>query len=157
MLQYPNIYKTTTLYYPMIIPDFVHVIAITFTVLIVTELLMVVATVRTWHWLMAVAQVQSHTHSLSLPRLHGSCSSTVTLSVSLSLVFHLSTICLPLQTKLHTIYTMQLCEILVIPSRTGKGPPIKNVRKILPIFDPLPLVRRCPHPTVVKIRGWCGN
>jgi len=39
--------------------DFIHVIAITFTVLIVTELLMVVVTVRTWHWLMAVAQIFS--------------------------------------------------------------------------------------------------
>ena len=37
--------------------DFLHVVAITFTVLIVTELLMVVVTVRTWHWFMAVAQV----------------------------------------------------------------------------------------------------
>jgi len=39
--------------------DFIHVCAITFTVLIVTELLMVVVTVRTWHWLMAVAQIIS--------------------------------------------------------------------------------------------------
>ena len=115
MLQYPNIYKTTTLYYPIIIPDFVHVIAITFTVLIVTELLMVVATVRTWHWLMAVAQVQSHSLclclSLSLPLVFMAVAQVqshfLSLSLSLYLVFHLSTICLPLQTKLHTIYITQ--------------------------------------------------
>ncbi|XP_029778615.1 probable phospholipid-transporting ATPase IIB [Suricata suricatta] len=39
--------------------EFVHVLAISFTALILTELLMVALTVRTWHWLMAVAEVLS--------------------------------------------------------------------------------------------------
>uniref|UniRef100_A0A7N5JN08 Phospholipid-transporting ATPase n=1 Tax=Ailuropoda melanoleuca TaxID=9646 RepID=A0A7N5JN08_AILME len=39
--------------------EFVHVVAISFTALILTELLMVALTVRTWHWLMAVAEVLS--------------------------------------------------------------------------------------------------
>ncbi|XP_076448860.1 putative phospholipid-transporting ATPase IIB isoform X2 [Babylonia areolata] len=39
--------------------DFIHVVSITFTSLILTELLMVGLTVRTWHWLMVVAQVFS--------------------------------------------------------------------------------------------------
>uniref|UniRef100_A0A8C5MGS7 Phospholipid-transporting ATPase n=1 Tax=Leptobrachium leishanense TaxID=445787 RepID=A0A8C5MGS7_9ANUR len=36
--------------------EFVHVVAISFTALIVTELLMVALTIRTWHWLMVVAE-----------------------------------------------------------------------------------------------------
>nr|KAG5712977.1 hypothetical protein BaRGS_021771 [Batillaria attramentaria] len=39
--------------------EFIHVVSITFTSLILTELLMVGLTVRTWHWLMVVAQVFS--------------------------------------------------------------------------------------------------
>nr|XP_055158860.1 probable phospholipid-transporting ATPase IIB isoform X5 [Nyctereutes procyonoides]XP_055188995.1 probable phospholipid-transporting ATPase IIB isoform X5 [Nyctereutes procyonoides] len=39
--------------------EFVHVVAISFTALILTELLMVALTIRTWHWLMAVAEVLS--------------------------------------------------------------------------------------------------
>ncbi|XP_047552212.1 probable phospholipid-transporting ATPase IIB isoform X3 [Lutra lutra] len=39
--------------------EFVHVVAISFTALILTELLMVALTVRTWHWLMVVAEVLS--------------------------------------------------------------------------------------------------
>lgn len=39
--------------------DFVHVVSITFTALILTELLMVALTIRTWHWAMAVAEVFS--------------------------------------------------------------------------------------------------
>ncbi|XP_058547751.1 probable phospholipid-transporting ATPase IIB isoform X9 [Neofelis nebulosa] len=39
--------------------EFVHVLAISFTALILTELLMVALTIRTWHWLMAVAEVLS--------------------------------------------------------------------------------------------------
>eukprot|EP00116_Pleurobrachia_bachei_P005063 sb/3465325/ len=55
-----SIYQGTAIMYLGILlfkEDFIHVLAITFTVLIVTELLMVVITVRTWHWAMAVAQV----------------------------------------------------------------------------------------------------
>lgn len=36
--------------------EFVHVVAISFTALILTELLMVALTIRTWHWLMVTAQ-----------------------------------------------------------------------------------------------------
>lgn len=39
--------------------EFVHVVAISFTALIFTELLMVALTIRTWHWLMAVAEAVS--------------------------------------------------------------------------------------------------
>ncbi|XP_028908503.1 probable phospholipid-transporting ATPase IIB isoform X2 [Ornithorhynchus anatinus] len=39
--------------------EFVHVVAISFTALIVTELLMVALTVRTWHWLMVLAEFLS--------------------------------------------------------------------------------------------------
>lgn len=39
--------------------EFVHVVAISFTALVLTELLMVALTVRTWHWLMVVAQFLS--------------------------------------------------------------------------------------------------
>ena len=39
--------------------DFIHVVSISFTSLILTELLMVALTIRTWHWLMAVAEVCS--------------------------------------------------------------------------------------------------
>jgi phospholipid-translocating ATPase len=36
--------------------DFIHVVAITFTALILTELLMVALTIHTWHILMVVAE-----------------------------------------------------------------------------------------------------
>ena len=36
--------------------EFLHVVAISFTALILTELLMVALIVRTWHWLMVLAQ-----------------------------------------------------------------------------------------------------
>ncbi|XP_070194788.1 probable phospholipid-transporting ATPase IIB isoform X2 [Littorina saxatilis] len=39
--------------------EFIHVVSITFSALILTELLMVGLTVRTWHWLMVVAQIFS--------------------------------------------------------------------------------------------------
>ena len=39
--------------------DFIHVVAITFTALILTELLMVALTISTWHWLMVVAELAS--------------------------------------------------------------------------------------------------
>ena len=32
--------------------DFIHVVSITFTSLILTELIMVAITIHTWHWLM---------------------------------------------------------------------------------------------------------
>jgi len=39
--------------------EFIHVVAITFTSLILTELIMVAMTIRTWHWLMVVAELGS--------------------------------------------------------------------------------------------------
>ena len=36
--------------------DFIHIVSITFTALILTELLMIALTVRTWHYLMIVAE-----------------------------------------------------------------------------------------------------
>lgn len=39
--------------------EFIHVVAITFTAVILTELLMLALTVRTWHWLMIVAELIS--------------------------------------------------------------------------------------------------
>ncbi|GIY93492.1 hypothetical protein CEXT_718281 [Caerostris extrusa] len=37
--------------------EFIHIVSISFTALIFTELLMVALTVRTWHWLMVVAEL----------------------------------------------------------------------------------------------------
>lgn len=39
--------------------DFIHVMSITFTSLILTELLMVALTIRTWHWMMVAGEVIS--------------------------------------------------------------------------------------------------
>ena len=39
--------------------DFIHVVSITFTALVLTELVMVALTIRTWHWLMFVSQLVS--------------------------------------------------------------------------------------------------
>ena len=39
--------------------EFVHVVAISFTALILTELLMVALAIRTWHWLMVAAEFVS--------------------------------------------------------------------------------------------------
>lgn len=39
--------------------DFIHVVSISFSALIVTELIMVAMTVHTWHWAMLVAQALS--------------------------------------------------------------------------------------------------
>lgn len=39
--------------------EFIHIVAISFTSLILTELLMVALTVRMWHWLMIVAELSS--------------------------------------------------------------------------------------------------
>lgn len=37
--------------------DLIHIVSISFSALIVTELIMVAMTVHTWHWAMGVAQV----------------------------------------------------------------------------------------------------
>lgn len=39
--------------------EFIHVVSISFTALILTELIMVALTIRTWHWLMIVAEFLS--------------------------------------------------------------------------------------------------
>ncbi|VDK37144.1 unnamed protein product [Anisakis simplex] len=39
--------------------DFIHVVSISFTALIVTELIMVALTVHTWHWAMLLAEALS--------------------------------------------------------------------------------------------------
>lgn len=39
--------------------EFIHVVSITFTALLLTELLMVAITIRTWHLLMILAEVIS--------------------------------------------------------------------------------------------------
>ena len=39
--------------------EFLHVVAITFTSLVLTELLMVALTVRTWHYMMVIAEIFS--------------------------------------------------------------------------------------------------
>ena len=38
---------------------FVHVVSISFTALILTELIMVALTIRTWHWMMVLAEFLS--------------------------------------------------------------------------------------------------
>ena len=49
----------------------IHIVSITFTALILTELLMVVLTIRTWHWLMLVAILFSMAvYVVSLAVLH---------------------------------------------------------------------------------------
>lgn len=40
--------------------DFIHVVSISFSALIITELIMVAMTVHTWHWAMLLAQVSQH-------------------------------------------------------------------------------------------------
>merc|ERR1712213_51143 len=39
--------------------EFIHVVAISFTALILTELIMVALTIRTWHWLMIIGEFPS--------------------------------------------------------------------------------------------------
>ena len=39
--------------------EFVHVVSISFTALILTELIMVALTISTWHWLMGLAELVS--------------------------------------------------------------------------------------------------
>nr|CAB3224704.1 probable phospholipid-transporting ATPase IIA [Phallusia mammillata] len=39
--------------------DFIHIVSISFTSLIITELLMVALTIRTWHWLMLISEALS--------------------------------------------------------------------------------------------------
>lgn len=39
--------------------DFTHIVSISFTSLIITQLLMVALTIRTWHWLMYISEALS--------------------------------------------------------------------------------------------------
>lgn len=43
----------------LFLDEFIHVVAITFTAVILTELLMLALTVHTWHWMMVVAELVS--------------------------------------------------------------------------------------------------
>src|SRR5699024_640644 len=57
-----SIYQGSVIMYDSILlfnDEFIHVVAITFTAVILTELLMLALTVRTWHWLMIVAELIS--------------------------------------------------------------------------------------------------
>ncbi|KAI7690094.1 putative phospholipid-transporting ATPase IIB [Sarcoptes scabiei] len=57
-----SIYQGSVIMYGSILlfnDEFIHVVAITFTAVILTELLMLALTVRTWHWLMIVAELTS--------------------------------------------------------------------------------------------------
>ncbi|XP_017493917.1 PREDICTED: probable phospholipid-transporting ATPase IIB, partial [Rhagoletis zephyria] len=57
-----SIYQGSVIMYGSILlfnDEFIHVVAITFTAVILTELLMLALTVRTWHWLMIVAELIS--------------------------------------------------------------------------------------------------
>ncbi|KAK0427670.1 hypothetical protein QR680_010355 [Steinernema hermaphroditum] len=54
-----SLYQGSVIMYGALIvfdSDFIHVVSISFTALIVTELIMVALTVHTWHWAMLVAQ-----------------------------------------------------------------------------------------------------
>lgn len=51
--------------------EFIHIVAISFTALILTELIMVALTIRTWHRLMVLAEIFSLAlYLLSLAVLH---------------------------------------------------------------------------------------
>uniref|UniRef100_A0A8C0KRR5 Phospholipid-transporting ATPase n=1 Tax=Canis lupus dingo TaxID=286419 RepID=A0A8C0KRR5_CANLU len=83
--------------------EFVHVVAISFTALILTELLMVALTVRTWHWLMAVAEVLSlgcYVASLAFLNEYFVCLGNVAFITTVTFVWKVSAItvvsCLPL-------------------------------------------------------------
>uniref|UniRef100_A0A8C3YEE7 Phospholipid-transporting ATPase n=1 Tax=Catagonus wagneri TaxID=51154 RepID=A0A8C3YEE7_9CETA len=57
-----SIYQGSTIMYGALLlfeSEFVHIVAISFTALILTELLMVALTIQTWHWLMTVAELLS--------------------------------------------------------------------------------------------------
>ncbi|KAI6229029.1 Phospholipid-transporting ATPase [Aphelenchoides fujianensis] len=57
-----SIYQGSIIMYGALVAfdsDFIHVVSISFSALIVTELIMVAMTVHTWHWAMLVAQVLS--------------------------------------------------------------------------------------------------
>lgn len=43
----------------MFVDEFIHIVAISFSALVLTELIMVALTVRTWHQIMVLAEVVS--------------------------------------------------------------------------------------------------
>lgn len=58
----PSAFAGSTIMYGALLlfeSEFVHIVAISFTSLILTELLMVALTIQTWHWLMTVAELLS--------------------------------------------------------------------------------------------------
>jgi phospholipid-translocating ATPase len=44
--------------------DFIHIVSISFSALIITELIMVAMTVHTWHWAMLAAQVRDRSYHI---------------------------------------------------------------------------------------------
>lgn len=57
-----SIYQGSVIMYGALVAfdnDFIHIVSISFSALIVTELIMVAMTVHTWHWAMLVAQVRN--------------------------------------------------------------------------------------------------
>jgi len=57
-----SIYQGSVIMYGALVAfdqDFIHVVSISFSALIITELIMVAMTVHTWHWAMLVAQALS--------------------------------------------------------------------------------------------------
>ncbi|GAB1301902.1 Phospholipid-transporting ATPase [Apodemus speciosus] len=83
--------------------EFVHVVAISFTALILTELLMVALTIRTWHWLMVVAEFLSlgcYVASLAFLNEYFGSSAYVAFITTVTFVWKVSAItvvsCLPL-------------------------------------------------------------
>ncbi|VDK63473.1 unnamed protein product [Onchocerca ochengi] len=63
-LTYPELYKelgSAIMYGALLVfdSDFIHIVSISFTALIVTELIMVALTIHTWHWAMLLAQALS--------------------------------------------------------------------------------------------------
>uniref|UniRef100_A0A4X1UMU1 Phospholipid-transporting ATPase n=1 Tax=Sus scrofa TaxID=9823 RepID=A0A4X1UMU1_PIG len=68
-----SIYQGSTIMYGALLlfeSEFVHIVAISFTSLILTELLMVALTIQTWHWLMTVELLSLACYIASLVFLH---------------------------------------------------------------------------------------
>ncbi|CAI9565213.1 unnamed protein product [Staurois parvus] len=73
--------------------EFVHIVAISFTSLILTELLMVALTIQTWHWLMIVAELLSLScYIASLVFLHEFIGSDLTLFLCTADVYFITTL-----------------------------------------------------------------
>ncbi|KAL6080305.1 hypothetical protein STEG23_036276 [Scotinomys teguina] len=91
-----SIYQGSTIMYGALLlfeSEFVHIVAISFTSLILTELLMVALTIQTWHWLMTVAELLSLAcYIASLVFLHEFIERSVTGIFSLTDVYFIATL-----------------------------------------------------------------